>query len=402
MARQANASYEGNGQRQSLMAKQMEEKLTALANRVGTLETENKALKTKLEKCLPYQYGYGILSPNTNSDKGNYWYKLCTMRVTSRYGSCALRAVIYAEGDGQSYNATATIQARLKQQNEMGAEPYRSVLVFDTYGMTADSFRICITTNTSTLTIAEVWVRTTSTHRIHVNVLESLYGTVEVNTSMALQASPPSCTYYSSGTDVNGENTKSTLLKAYPVGAIYMSTQNVNPSSLFGGTWVAWGSGRVPVGVNTSDSNFNTVEKTGGASSHTHSNPTTGAASGSTGVASGNTGATTLTVSQIPAHAHNEYLRCCYPPTGSAPTANSMHVAINNWDWTDNAAGDRKKTVTGTMNVNTSNAGGGGSHTHSLNNHTHTLGNHTHTQGNTGNSSSLQPYITCYMWKRTA
>ena len=29
---------------------------------------------------------------------------------------------------------------------------------------------------------------------------------------------------------------------------------------------MAWGSGRVPVGINTSDSNFNTVEKTGGAS----------------------------------------------------------------------------------------------------------------------------------------
>ena len=52
----------------------------------------------------------------------------------------------------------------------------------------------------------------------------------------------------------------------YPVGSIYMSTSSTNPSTYFGGTWVAWGSGRVPVGINTSDSNFNTVEKTGGAS----------------------------------------------------------------------------------------------------------------------------------------
>ena len=50
----------------------------------------------------------------------------------------------------------------------------------------------------------------------------------------------------------------------YPVGSIYMSTKSTNPSTYFGGTWVAWGSGRVPVGINTSDSNFNTVEKTGG------------------------------------------------------------------------------------------------------------------------------------------
>ena len=52
----------------------------------------------------------------------------------------------------------------------------------------------------------------------------------------------------------------------YPVGSIYMSVSPTNPSEYFGGTWVAWGSGRVPVGLNTSDTNFNTVEKTGGAS----------------------------------------------------------------------------------------------------------------------------------------
>lgn len=49
----------------------------------------------------------------------------------------------------------------------------------------------------------------------------------------------------------------------YPVGSIYISVVATNPSTYFGGTWVAWGSGRVPVGINTSDSDFKTVEKTG-------------------------------------------------------------------------------------------------------------------------------------------
>lgn len=62
---------------------------------------------------------------------------------------------------------------------------------------------------------------------------------------------------------------KSLIDLVYPVGSIYMSVNNTNPTSLFGGTWVAWGSGRVPVGVNTSDSDFNAVEKTGGAKSIT-------------------------------------------------------------------------------------------------------------------------------------
>lgn len=61
--------------------------------------------------------------------------------------------------------------------------------------------------------------------------------------------------------NVNG---KSLVDHIYPIGSIYFSTVDENPSKYFGGTWTAWGSGRVPVGVNASDSDFKTVEKTGG------------------------------------------------------------------------------------------------------------------------------------------
>lgn len=53
----------------------------------------------------------------------------------------------------------------------------------------------------------------------------------------------------------------------YPVGSIYMSASLDTPAKVmaaFGGTWVAWGSGRVPVGVDTTQTEFNTVGKTGG------------------------------------------------------------------------------------------------------------------------------------------
>lgn len=56
-------------------------------------------------------------------------------------------------------------------------------------------------------------------------------------------------------------NNKTIFDLIYPVGSIYMSVNSTNPKNLFGGTWVGWGSGRVPVCVNTSDSNFSTVEK---------------------------------------------------------------------------------------------------------------------------------------------
>ena len=58
----------------------------------------------------------------------------------------------------------------------------------------------------------------------------------------------------------------------FPIGSIYMSVTNTNPSNSFGGTWVLWGQGRVPIGVDTSQSEFNSVEKTGGTKISTQIN----------------------------------------------------------------------------------------------------------------------------------
>jgi len=56
----------------------------------------------------------------------------------------------------------------------------------------------------------------------------------------------------------------------FPVGSLKFEIANVNPGTyISGSTWVAWGVGKTPVGVDTGDGNFNTVEKTGGASTHT-------------------------------------------------------------------------------------------------------------------------------------
>ena len=50
----------------------------------------------------------------------------------------------------------------------------------------------------------------------------------------------------------------------YPVGSILMTTKSANPSTYLGGTWIRWGAGKVPVSVDTSDTNFSTVEKNRG------------------------------------------------------------------------------------------------------------------------------------------
>jgi hypothetical protein len=78
------------------------------------------------------------------------------------------------------------------------------------------------------------------------------------------------------------ERTNDELIDAiYPVGSIYISTSSTNPGTTFNrGTWEAFATGRTLVGIDTSQSEFNTVEETGGAKTHT------------------------LTINEIPAHTH--------------------------------------------------------------------------------------------------
>ena len=68
----------------------------------------------------------------------------------------------------------------------------------------------------------------------------------------------------------------------YPVGSIYINASvATNPATLLGfGTWVAFGSGRTMVGLDAGQTEFNTLEETGGAKTHT------------------------LTTSEIPSHTH--------------------------------------------------------------------------------------------------
>ena len=73
------------------------------------------------------------------------------------------------------------------------------------------------------------------------------------------------------GTDVP---IKSQLAEAWPVGAIFISVVATNPATLLGfGTWTAFGAGRVMVGLDTSDTDFDVVRETGGAKTHTHTTP---------------------------------------------------------------------------------------------------------------------------------
>lgn len=61
--------------------------------------------------------------------------------------------------------------------------------------------------------------------------------------------------------------------RIYPVGSIYLSVNNTNPSQIFGGTWKQIAKGRTLVGVDPYDTDFNEVKKTGGSKflqAHSH------------------------------------------------------------------------------------------------------------------------------------
>lgn len=55
--------------------------------------------------------------------------------------------------------------------------------------------------------------------------------------------------------------------RMYPVGSIYISTNSTSPASLYGGSWERYGKGRTLVSVNESDTDF-TAGKTGGSKAH--------------------------------------------------------------------------------------------------------------------------------------
>lgn len=220
-------------------------------------------------------------------------------------------------------------------------------------------------------------------------------------------------------TYVKVESLTSLLLNAcYPVGSIKLTTTNVNPSTYLGGTWVAWGSGRVPCGVNADYEPMNTVEKTGGTTSqsiaHVHAIAARTSSSTSPGVASHSH---SVSITSGSAGSHSHAAAGGHTHTINYPTIHSYKVGSGSnstyYYWTTSSGASSPNGTTWTMNSAGSHShASAGSHTHSVSGSTAASGSgsaHTHSvpaantaEGGSTSLSMFQPYITCYMWKRTA
>lgn len=143
--------------------------------------------------------------------------------------------------------------------------------------------------------------------------------------------------------------TATTLGKIYPIGSVYINATNAtNPATLLGfGTWTAFGAGRVMVGLDSGDTDFDTAEETGGVKE------------------------VTLTADQsgLPSHEH------LGTSLGGSGSETSYSVVSGRGTTPDS-------TTTSAANPDATNVAGGSS----------AVDAHT----------NLQPYITVYMWKRSA
>ena len=144
----------------------------------------------------------------------------------------------------------------------------------------------------------------------------------------------------------------------YPVGSVYTNASvSTNPATLLGfGTWTAFGAGRVMVGFDSGNALFDAAEETGGnadAITVTHTHTATSTDSGHTH---------TTTWNNI-----NDFVQGSQSP-GAEQSPDDVQGTFN------------IATNSGTANITTTVASAGSS----------------------GTNANYQPYITVYMWKRTA
>lgn len=141
----------------------------------------------------------------------------------------------------------------------------------------------------------------------------------------------------------------------YPVGSIYLSVNDTNPSELFGGTWE-----RIQDRFLLASGNTYTAGSTGGEASHT------------------------LTINEMPTHGHGM--------DDSGWHTHGQNVSANAGSGGSGVREDYNRDTTGLSSYPQGIATeGAGTHKHNIWNN-----------GGNGSHNNMPPYLTVYMWKRIA
>jgi microcystin-dependent protein len=157
---------------------------------------------------------------------------------------------------------------------------------------------------------------------------------------------------------------------AFPVGSVFIAVVSTDPATLLGyGTWTTFGAGRVLVGLNAGDADFDTAEKTGGAKTHT------------------------LSTAEMPTHTHTQdahghlvtdpghtHLTQRYPTATGGSSGFTIDTSMSGTP-ADNTLPTKAATTgisVGDATATNQSTGGGSAH------------------------NNLQPFITVFMWKRVS
>jgi hypothetical protein len=204
--------------------------------------------------------------------------------------------------------------------------------------------------------------------------------------------------------------------QAFPVGSVFIAVVSTDPATLLGyGTWSAFGAGRVLVGLDSGDTDFDTAEETGGAK--------TKAISAHAGAAVADHAAHThsvtsnVTVADHASHTHTytdivNHLHTLATGTGS--TGNFAQVVGTVDASSGGVGGTPTQTALGTLSGNPTAGGASGTTAGPSATLTHTPTNNAVTSGNPSATLThsvtqpsahtdlnvVQPYVVVYMWRR--
>lgn len=309
---------------------------------------------------------YAWVGQTDNTAGSNTFFKFASVTIPYTHTDYNITFKVFA-GYGDGAAKLGILTAHVRTSGSGTFESGDLVWEYAGSGVGLTDFRLGYS-NSSNSTNVELWVNITDAWQ-QLKFIVMSEGTREAqkplwtlyqNTAAAgLSAPTAGLTYINSRLlTLLNPSPASDLLKAYPVGSIYMSTSSTSPSSLFGGSWERI-KDKFLLGVgNTYGEN-----KTGGSA------------------------AVTLKTEQIPGHSHTWSQSSC--------TEGGWH--------THRIGGDHdagKGSYGWSLHNNDSGAQGWCSYTTGAGSHTHTIGGSIGSTGGGQSHDNMPPYTTVYIWKR--